>query len=47
MEPTHGEPILPQLRLDDLLAEFVPTGLNKEEIARIDQWPEGRGRPWR
>ena len=25
------------------LAEFVPVGLNEEEIARIHHWPEGRG----
>jgi hypothetical protein len=25
------------------LAEFSPVGLNEEEIARIDHWPEGRG----
>jgi len=29
------------------LAEFLPVGLNEEEIARIDHWPEGRGRLWR
>jgi len=25
------------------LIEFIPVGLNQEEIARIDHWPEGRG----
>jgi signal transduction histidine kinase len=25
------------------LAEFVPVGLNSDEIAAIDHWPEGRG----
>ena len=25
------------------LAEFVPVGLDKEQIAKIDHWPEGRG----
>jgi signal transduction histidine kinase len=25
------------------LAEFFPVGLSKDEIARIDHWPEGRG----
>ncbi|MBO0824746.1 MAG: GAF domain-containing protein [Actinobacteria bacterium] len=25
------------------LAEFVPIGLDEEEIARIDHWPEGKG----
>ena len=107
MEPNQGRPLLPQLRLDDLLAEvqvrlsaavktrdrvralleavvavgsnlelevvlrqiveaavtlvdarygalgvvgeggrlaeFVPVGLDEEQIARIHHWPEGRG----
>jgi signal transduction histidine kinase len=25
------------------LAEFIPVGLSRDEIARIDHWPEGRG----
>jgi signal transduction histidine kinase len=25
------------------LAEFIPVGLDEQEIARIDHWPEGRG----
>src|ERR1700749_3889726 len=25
------------------LAEFIPVGLTRDEIARIDHWPEGRG----
>jgi signal transduction histidine kinase len=25
------------------LAEFIPVGLDEEQIARIDHWPEGRG----
>ncbi len=28
---------------DGRLAEFIPVGLNQEEIARIHHWPEGRG----
>ncbi|MGA8459150.1 MAG: GAF domain-containing protein, partial [Streptosporangiaceae bacterium] len=107
MEPNQGRPLLPQLRLDDLLAElqvrlsaavktrdrvhalleavvavgsnldlevvlrqiveaavtlvdarygalgvigeggslaeFIPVGLDEQEIARIHHWPEGRG----
>jgi signal transduction histidine kinase len=28
---------------DRRLADFIPVGLTREEISRIDHWPEGRG----
>jgi signal transduction histidine kinase len=28
---------------DKRLAEFIPVGLDEQEIGRIDHWPEGRG----
>lgn len=28
---------------DDKLTDFIPVGLDDEEIERIDHWPEGRG----